>query len=120
LRFDTLSAVHDKHRSLTGGEGPRNLIVEIDVPRCVDEIQIIVLTVKGFVDKANSAGFYGDSAFALNIHIIKELFLHVPLVNRAGKLKYTVGKGGFPMIYMGYDGKIPYILNNNSPKNRHT
>jgi hypothetical protein len=45
------------------------------------------------------------------------LFLHVPLFDRAGQLKDAVGKGGFPVIYVSYNGKIPYILNNISPKN---
>ena len=38
LCFDALRRVHDEHRTLTSRERSRNLVVEVHVSRCVDEI----------------------------------------------------------------------------------
>src|SRR5580700_10721983 len=53
---------------------------------------------------------YGDSLFSFQVHIIEYLVHHVSVANGMGNLQKTVGKGGFSVINMGNDAKIPDIL----------
>ena len=110
LRFDALRCVHNEQRALTRGERTRNLVVEVHVPRGIDEIHVIDLPVIGFVLHAHRTRLDGDAAFALQIHIVEQLLFHLALRNRFALLKQAVGKRGFAMVDMGDDRKISDML----------
>ena len=47
LRLDALRGVDDQHRALAGGQRARHLVVKVDVPGRVDEVQLVGLAVLG-------------------------------------------------------------------------
>jgi hypothetical protein len=55
-------------------------------------------------------GFYGNAAFALNIHTIEHLFFEILLAYRARKQKQSVGQCAFAVVNMRDNAKISYIL----------
>ena len=81
LRFYSLRRVDDEKRTLASLKRTGNLIVEVDMSGGIDEIEFICLAVCRLVIYLDSAGFYCYSAFALYIHIVEELVLHIALGN---------------------------------------
>ena len=45
LSLDALSGVDDEQRALAGRQAARNLVGEIDVSRCIEQVKSVVLTV---------------------------------------------------------------------------
>jgi hypothetical protein len=106
LGLDALGGVDDEHRALAGGEAARDLVVEVDVARRVDEIQDVVLPVVGPVLQAHGAGLDGDAALALEIHLVEDLRLHLALVDGVALLEQPVGERGLAVVDVGHDAEI--------------
>jgi len=106
LGLDALRRVDDQHRALTGGQAARDLIVEVDVARGVDEVQDVVFAVVGAVVQTDGAGLDGDAALALKVHGVEDLVLHLALFDRVAFLEQAVGQRGFAVVNVGDDGKI--------------
>ena len=68
LRFHTLGAVHNKKRAFNGAHRTGNLIGEINVTGCVDQVENVVFTIVGFVLDPHCVGLDRDAALTLNIH----------------------------------------------------
>ncbi|OIQ63365.1 hypothetical protein GALL_550930 [mine drainage metagenome] len=54
--------------------------------------------------------FYSDTAFAFQVHIIKQLGLRLTLGNGMGIFKQPIGKGTFAVVDMRYDTKITNVF----------
>ena len=106
LRLYALGRVDDQHGALAGRERAADLVVEVDVPRRVDEVQDIVLAVVGGVVEPDGAGFYGDAVLALEVHVVEYLVFHLALVDCVAYLEQAVGQRGFPVVDMRGDGKV--------------
>ena len=52
----------------------------------------------------------GDSPLSLKIHGVEKLVAGPILVHGSGMLHQPVGQGGFPMVDVGDDGKVPYSV----------
>jgi len=52
----------------------------------------------------------GDAALAFEIHVIEKLVLHLPLGNSPGELQDAVRQRRLPMVDVGDDGEISYVL----------
>ncbi|MNE41425.1 hypothetical protein D3C80_1354960 [compost metagenome] len=76
LRFDPLGSVHYQQCAFTGRKATGDLIGEIDMPRCVNQVQQIILTVVCTVSETYGLQLNGDPAFTLQIHLIQHLLLH--------------------------------------------
>ena len=72
----------------------------------VDEVQHILLSIGRLVIHAGSLELDCDPAFPLQLHIVQELLLHVPIRNRAGVLQQTISQCRLAMVDMGNDAKI--------------
>ena len=59
----------------------------------VNQVHVINLTVIGLIIHAHGACFNGDAAFALQVHIIEQLFFHFALCDRFALLQQAVGQG---------------------------
>ncbi len=59
--------------------------------RSIDQIQDILLPILGFVVHPSCLKLDGDPPFALQIHIIEHLSLHITVFNGAGRLKQSIG-----------------------------
>ncbi len=110
LGLNALGGVHDQNGALAGGQAAADLIAEVHMPRRVDEVERVILTVLRMIGKADGAGFDGDAVLTLKIHIIKNLFCHISAVHRPAKLNKAVRQSRFSVIYMGDDGKIPDMI----------
>jgi hypothetical protein len=110
LRLDPLTRIHDQDSAFTGGQGSRDLIGEVHVPRSVDEIQLIAVPVSGLIIHADCVELDGDPPLSFQLVRIQDLFPHLPLLERPGMLQKPIGQGGFPMVDMGDDGEISYVI----------
>ena len=106
LRFDALRGVHHQQRAFAGSQRARDFVAEVHVAGRVDQVELVGLAVVRRIHHAHRMGLDGDAAFALQVHRIQHLGLHLARRQRAGELQQTVGKRAFPMVNMGDDGEI--------------
>lgn len=59
----------------------------------IDEVQAVNLAVVSFVVHGDGAGFDGNAAFAFQIHVVEQLFLHFALGDGLALLEDAVGQG---------------------------
>ena len=76
----------------------------------VDKVENVFFTVGSRVIYADGTSLDRDSALTLKVHVVKELFFHVPFRHTVGKFKDTVGKGGLAVVYVSDNRKISYML----------
>ena len=110
LGLHALRRVHDQHRALAGGQRAADLIVEVHMARRVDQVQRVGLAVVRRVVQPDGAGLDGDAALALQIHVVKDLILHLPRGDRLAQLDQTVGERRFAVVDVGDDGKIADVV----------
>ena len=111
LRFDPLARINHQQGPFAGRERTVHLIGEIDVARRVDQIEHVVLAVPRLVVEAHRLRLDGNSAFALDIHGIEHLVLHLALLQPAGQLDQPVGERRLAMVDMRDNGEIADVLN---------
>ena len=70
LRLNALCRIYDKDCTITGSQASGNLIVKIHMPRCVDEIEDILLSIFCLVNNTNRLRFDSNTTLPLQIHII--------------------------------------------------
>ena len=107
LRLDALAGVDDEQRALAGREAARDLVGEVDVARRVHQVQRVDLAVLGLVLQPDGLRLDGDAALSLDIHGIEDLFGHLAVGQRAGRLDEAVGERRLAMVDMGDDREIP-------------
>lgn len=69
--------------------------------RCIDEIQVINLTIFRFEVEGNALGLNRNATFPFYIHAIKHLRGHLSITQGATQLNKPVGQGRLAMVYMG-------------------
>ena len=106
LSFHALRCVHHQQCAFARGQRARNLVGKIHVPRGIDQVELVSLSVLGLVHHADGVGFDGDAALALQIHGIQHLGLHLARRQRPGQLQQAVGQRGFPMVDVRDDREI--------------
>ena len=110
LCFHALSGVDHQKSSFAGRQRAAHLIGEVDVPRSVDQIEFVNLTVLGLVLKTGRLSLNRDAAFALEIHAVEHLFAHLSIAQTTATLNQTVSQRRLAMVDMGNDGKITDIV----------
>ena len=106
LGLDALGGVHDEHRPLAGRQGAGDLVIEIHMTGRVNEIELIGLPVLGLILQPDGPGLDGDASLPLQVHVVQQLALHVPLGDGVAFFNQTVRQGGFPVVDVGDDGEI--------------
>ena len=106
LRLHALARVDDEQRSLARGEAARHFVGEVHVTRSVDQVQDVLDPVPCLVAHPHRLRLDGDPALPLQLHVVEELSLGLPLVHRARLLEEAVGERGFPVIDMCDDGEV--------------
>ena len=109
LGLHALGGVHHQHGALAGRQGPGDLVVEVHVARGVDEVQLVDLSVLGLVVQPDGPGLDGDAPLPLQVHVVQQLALHLPLGDRLALLQQPVRQRGFAMVNVGNDGKVSDI-----------
>ena len=77
----------------------------------VDQVQDVLLAIyAGLIVEPDCVGLDRDPAFALEIHVIEHLGLHIAVGYGAGQLQDAVGQGRLAMVDMGNDRKITDVV----------
>ena len=106
LGFNALGCINEQDGTFTGCQGPGYLVGEVHVARGVDHVQAIRRPVH-FPGNTDCLGLDGDAAFALDVHAVKVLRLHVTLLNHSCELEHPVGQGGLAVVDVGDDAEVP-------------
>ena len=106
LGFDALRRIDQQQRALARLQRLEHLVVEVDVPRGGDQVEVVVLAVLRQVAHRDGAGLDRDAALALEFHVVEQLGLHLPLFDCAGQLEQAVGERGLTVVYVGDDAEV--------------
>ena len=106
LRLHPLRRVDHQQRALARGEAAGDLVGEVDMAGRVHQVELVGLAIIGGVVEAHGLRLDGDAPLALDIHVVEQLFLHLPLGQPAGELDQPVGERALPVVDVGDDGKI--------------
>ena len=101
LGLDALGGVDDQDHALAGGQRAAHLVVEVDVPGRVDEVDDGVAPFE-----AHALEFDGDAPLALEVHRIEVLGPHLPGVDGTAELEHSVGQRGLAMVHVSDDRSV--------------
>ena len=79
------------------------------MPRGVDQVEDVALSVLGVVADGHGVELDGDAPLPLEVHRVEQLVLHVALVDGTGELEDAVGQSGLPMVDVGDYREIAYL-----------
>ena len=68
LRFDALRRINNQQRALARGEAARNFICKINVPRCIQQVQLICFAPLAGVMHGHRMRFDRDPALPFQVH----------------------------------------------------
>jgi hypothetical protein len=106
LRFHTLRRVDDQQRAFARRERARHLVREVDVPRRVDQVEVVALAVARLVRQRRGLRLDRDSALALEIHRVEDLLAHLARREAAAALDEAVCQRRLAMVDVGDDRKV--------------
>ena len=106
LRFDALRGIHHQQGAFAGGQRAGNLVGKIDVPRCIDQIELVGLSITRPVGQGDRLRLDGDPAFTLQIHRVEHLRLHLAVAQTTTQLNEPISQRGFAVVDVGNDRKI--------------
>ena len=106
LRLDALRRVDQQQGAFARLQRLEHLVVEVDVPGRVDQVELVGLPVVGLVVHGHGARLDRDAALALELHVVEELRLHLPLLDGSGQLDQAVGERGLPVVHVGDDAEV--------------
>jgi hypothetical protein len=110
LRLDTLARIDHQQRPLAGRQRAAHFIGEVDVPRRVDQVQVVDAAVARRVLQRRRLGLDGDAALALDVHGIEHLRLHLAIAQAAAALDDAVGQRALAVVDVGNDGEISDVI----------
>ena len=105
LRLNALRGVNYQHGTLDGLKTARNFVRKINVTRRVNQIKRIA-----FILHANRREFDSDSLFALELHRVKQLRLHLALGDSTGNFKHAVSQSRLTMVNVRNNTKITDLI----------
>ena len=108
LCLHALGGIDQQYCAFAGTQTAADFVGEVNVSRSVNEVEFISIAVAGIELHAYRMGFYGDAAFPFQIHTVQQLFLQIPFGDGLGNFQHPVGEGGFAVVDMGNDTKVPY------------
>ncbi len=106
LCLHALGGVDNQDRALTGCQRAADLVGKVDVAGRVDQVKLIRLAVIGVIGHAHGVGLDRDAAFALDVHRVQELRLHVALLDRVGELQDAVRDRRFTVVNVRNDREV--------------
>ena len=72
----------------------------------VDEVELVGVAVVRLVHHADGVCLDSDTTFALEVHGVEHLGLHLARGQRAGELEKAVGEGGLAMVDVRDDREV--------------
>ena len=110
LRLNALRGVDDEQRALTRRERARDLVVEVDVARRVDEVEGVDLAVGSGIVEGDGARLDGDAALALQVHVVEDLIRHLARGDGIALFKQPVRQRRLAVVNVGDDTEISDVL----------
>ena len=108
LRLDSLRRVHDKERSFAGLKRAGYFVRKIHVPRRIDQIEDVVLSIVGPVVHPHRLRLDGDHALALEIHLVEELIASFALRQSVGGIEQAIRQRTLAVVDVGHDAEVSY------------
>ena len=106
LGLHPLGGVHHQDGPLAGGQAAAHLVGEVHVPRGVDEVESVDLSVQRRVLQGHGVGLDGDAPLPLQFHVVQDLGLHVAHGDGVGELQQPVGQGRLAVVDVRDDREI--------------
>ncbi len=101
LRLAALRGVDHEQRALAGLQRARHLVREVDVPRRIDEVELMALP-----RDAHGLGLDRDASLPLELHRVEQLLPHLAAGDRVGQLEDAVGQRRLPVVDVGDDREV--------------
>ena len=79
------------------------------MPRSIDQIQLVLISVASAIVKADGVRLDSNSPLPLEVHGIEHLVGHFPFRKRARDFQHTVGQGGLAVVNMGDNRKVANV-----------
>ena len=105
LGLDALKRVDQQHGALAAGQRTRNFVVKVDVPRRVDQVQLVLLAAE-LVLHRDRVRFDRDPPLPLQRHVVEQLLLHLALGNGARQLQQPIGQRALAVVDVGDDREV--------------
>jgi hypothetical protein len=109
LGLESLRGVDDQDRALAGGQGARDLVGEVDVPRGVDEVELVLLALV-LPEDADRLGLDGDAALALELHRVEQLLAHLARRDGVGHLEDAIGERRLAVVDVRDDREVADVV----------
>ena len=110
LRFDALAGIHHQECAFTSRQRTTHLIREVDMPRCIDQIQVVNLAIAGLVLQRSGLRLDGYPTLFLNVHRVQHLRFHLTVAQSAAALNDAVCQRGFAVVNVRDDRKISDVV----------
>ena len=110
LSLHALRRVDEEKHSFARSEGARDLVGEIHVPRCVDQIEEILPSGLACIRQGDRLTFDRNSPLPLNIHVIEYLVSELPVRNHPGILNQAVRQRGLAVVDVCNDAEVANSL----------
>ena len=76
--------------------------------RCVDQVQLEVLSAVVRVGQAHGLALDRDAPLPLDVHVVEDLVTELPVIYQADVLDQSVRQGGFSVIDVSDDAEVSY------------
>ena len=106
LGFHALAGIHHQQRPFTGLQAAAHLIGEVHVARRIDQVEDVLLPIGRRVIHPGGLKLDRDSPLPLQVHVVQELVLHVPVGHGARVLQQAVGQGRLAVVDVGNDAEV--------------
>jgi hypothetical protein len=110
LRLHTLAGVHHQQGAFASRQRTRDFIRKVHMAGRVDQVQVVDLTVFGFVVQRSGLCLDGDAALFLDVHRVQHLGFHVSGFQTSTTLNQAIGQRGFAMVNVRNDRKISDVI----------
>ena len=114
LRLYTLGGIDDDDGPVTSHQGASDLVGKVDVSGCIDEIQLVGVTVFGLVVERHRVALYRDTTLALQFHAVEHLIAKVPIRDRIASLNQPIRERGLAVVNMGDDAEVADVFDGGS------
>ena len=101
LRLDPLRGVDDEQRAFARLQRARDLVGEVDVPRRVDQVQLMALP-----EHAHRLGLDRDAALALEVHRVEQLVAHFARGDGLRQLEDAIGERRLAVVDVRDDREV--------------
>ena len=105
LRLDPLKRVDQQQGPFAGRQAPRHLVVEVDVPGRIDQVEFDIPGHRA-CNAGRRPGLDGDSAVALDLQVVEHLVAEFAHGDRAALQQQLVGQGALPVVDVGHDREV--------------